>query len=761
MPALAPRLVALALLATPGLARGDFFSSSPGPLAEGHRQLEGKESCTKCHGEGRKVDDQKCLACHEPIARRLAQEKGLHASSRVAGRACYLCHTDHKGRERDLLGFATVVGGGGAAARQRFDHDLTGWPLVQGHRGLTCEQCHRGRSFLKAEGRCESCHRNPHGELRPALRRCERCHDAASFQPRGRSEFDHDSVADARFALEGKHLEVPCAKCHPQGIFRRPGGFAAPDCTPCHDNVHGDGVMGKKRCQLCHAAKVPWRTVKLDHGRHTRFALDGAHSNRPCAACHGPGGQRRPERTCGSCHRDPHRGRFAESPDCAACHTSQSFRGESRFDPGARTAFPLAGKHLAIDCRRCHRGGSPGEWERFDAATVGCLGCHQHKNVHKRQFPDEECLRCHKAGGGIKLKKAAIRELHGPLSRFPLEEGHAGVPCEGCHKNDAYQGTPTVCGPACHADELHRGSLGKDCLACHQGGRWTASRFDHDQTSYPLVGHHELAPCDGCHRGRRFKPTPRGCAACHGASDAHGGTLGHRCERCHSPTGKSLFDHNDAKAADRFRLDGRHGALRCRACHDSTRFKTGRSACVDCHPEPARHAGELGTRCGDCHDAGAWKTIRTGHLAGGARFAGAHDRLPCATCHRGGASRRGTGELCVDCHQGDDVHHLALGPRCGDCHGQESFAPARFQHTSVGCDLRGLHRALPCNDCHTGGHFAAVAPTCVACHRGDAIRARSSPRAPPGHESFTTCGGCHNVNFFVPARPSGDESVCR
>ena len=84
---------------------------------------------------------------------------------------------------------------------------------------------------------------------------------------------------------------------------------------------------------------------------------------------------------------------------------------------------------------------------------------------------------------------------------------------------------------SCHAavvDAIDHGppdGQALSCTRCHEGGHWGATRFHHDETSYPLIGHHETAPCEGCHAGRKFKPTPRGCFACHGASDAHKGTL--------------------------------------------------------------------------------------------------------------------------------------------------------------------------------------------------------------------------------------------
>jgi hypothetical protein len=754
------RRLAFALAVTlSSAAHADFFSQSPGPLADAHKAFEGADQCTKCHTDGRNLSNDKCLACHAPIKKRISEGKGFHASARVAGKPCYLCHTDHKGRGKDIFGFASL---GGIAA---FEHDATGFSLRQKHFGVPCAKCHSqpGRtSYLKAPTNCEGCHKSPHGELRPSLKRCERCHDAASWKSPSRGiDFDHDKSADARFAIDGKHQGVPCLKCHPSWSFRSAGSFGVPDCAPCHDNPHGESLFGRKRCALCHSAKSAWATVRFDHARQTHFPLDGAHAGKPCATCHAPNERKKPERTCETCHADAHKGRFARAGDCGSCHSSSLWKADFRFDHAARTKFPLTGTHADVDCRACHRGRGPADWEKFDAKTVGCMGCHQHANVHKKQFRDDECLRCHAGAGQKKFKKEAVAQFHGPASRFPLSEGHKNVACEKCHKNDVYEGSPTVCGPACHADALHKGALGNECGKCHEGGHWAATRFDHDQTDYPLVGHHQDAPCEGCHEARRFKPTPRKCAACHQSDDRHQGTLGQRCENCHSPTGKSLFDHNDPKFPNRFRIVGKHQGLRCQACHPTTVFPKVPTNCEGCHKEPDVHRGQLGTRCGDCHDAGDWKSIHTGHDAGSWKFGGAHDRVPCAKCHEGGRVRRGTGEFCVACHQNDDIHHNSLGPRCGECHTQQSFAGARFFHNRVGCDLRGVHRTLPCNSCHLGGHFQAVSPYCVSCHRTDAAKGASVAGAPMGHAGFMQCSICHNVNFFNPSRPSGSESVCR
>ena len=38
------------------------------------------------------------------------------------------------------------------------------------------------------------------------------------------------------------------------------------------------------------------------------------------------------------------------------------------------------------------------------------------------------------------------------------------------------------------------------CLRCHEGARWNATKFDHQKTDYPLIGKHLDAKCEGCHK---------------------------------------------------------------------------------------------------------------------------------------------------------------------------------------------------------------------------------------------------------------------
>jgi hypothetical protein len=58
--------------------------------------------------------------------------------------------------------------------------------------------------------------------------------------------------------------------------------------------------------------------------------------------------------------------------------------------------------------------------------------------------------------------------------------------------------------------------------------KWKPSLFDHDKsTDFPLRGAHQNVKCAGCHKLTKmvqgkdvlfYRPTPKECAACHGAN---------------------------------------------------------------------------------------------------------------------------------------------------------------------------------------------------------------------------------------------------
>jgi hypothetical protein len=247
---------------------------------------------------------------------------------------------------------------------------------------------------------------------------------------------------------------------------------------------------------------------------------------------------------------------------------------------------------------------------------------------------------------------------------------------------------------------------------------------------------------------------------CHEDDDAHGRKLGTKCEKCHRETGANIFQHNTMAA---FPLEDAHLKVACKNCHPTLDFKPRPKACFGCHPEPAVHKGQYGTECQSCHDVVAWQRIKPIHDVGNFSLTGSHDGIDCKRCHKDSRPLAGTGNLCINCHREDDIHANSLGPKCGECHTQWSFAPARYDHTTVGCDLQGQHRTLPCFDCHKAGNFGALSSACFSCHRDDAI---ASGVQVPNHAAAETieCGACHNMNYFSPAlgaNAAGTSSVCR
>lgn len=436
--------------------------------------------------------------------------------------------------------------------------------------------------------------------------------------------------------------------------------------------------------------------------------------------------------------------------------------GESARDYGTPRA-PLHRAHNDVACERCHTG--------------------------QGEAPDRKCLSCHSA---IHDKQQAGRGLH-------AQPEVRGQTCARCHRE-------------------HRGRdadlRGLSRLQSRQTGR-----FDHALTGFDLslVRQHELSDagtpreCTDCHRERTaagqvvYADNARGCKPCH--ADFHAGSRLTDCVSCHpqrrrpAVAGSSdlppragasqplvdarssqtawwveRFDH---RAQTRFPLDGRHarGAKpgRCIICHPTPRAPKDFSqdlACGSptCHQKDDRHDGRW-PQCETCHQPSRFADVATSgprpeHRQSPDPLGGAHDRVPCQTCH-GSPQRplRGMSGQCISCHQRDDIHHNALGPRCGDCHTQQSFAGSRFNHATVGCMLRGIHRTLPCADCHKGGNYAGLSPMCISCHRDDAMRAAGAGNTAVAlHAGQTACTHCHNTLSFrqgLASRPSPPESVCQ
>jgi hypothetical protein len=182
-------------------------------------------------------------------------------------------------------------------------------------------------------------------------------------------------------------------------------------------------------------------------------------------------------------------------------------------------------------------------------------------------------------------------------------------------------------------------------------------------------------------------------------------------------------------------------ATDCFACHVPLRGATS-ERCVSCHaisdiglrttkgsplkspgPKTAFHQ-QLSTQdCMACH---------RGHegsaLSQGSRTSFSHDLLlPAASAK------------CATCHTPPDTTiHRGMSANCGQCHSQQGWKPAKFDHAKLFL-LDGDHN-VACATCHVDNDTSRY--TCFGCHvhQPDAIRAKHLDE---GISNFENCVQCH------------------
>jgi hypothetical protein len=522
-------VVSLATLVVPLDTAAQIIS--PGRLAAPHAGLSGIANCTRCHELGTPgISDARCLDCHAPLADRIREGEGFHASDSTSAR-CATCHVDHFGQDFQLVRFDTLS----------FDHNSIGYPLNGAHATADCASCHtpaliteRGvlafewqpggldRTFLGLPTDCTSCHRsdNPHAEQFSG-RECSTCHSEEGWEDA--PGFDHEAT---RYPLTGLHASLDCASCHQPPVAS--GGEApvvryAPllfsECSTCHQDPHAGAMQGS--CATCHSTSG-WSRVDPNavEGRFahasTGFALEGAHDRASCTSCHDPQATRSPTLDlefptasigrvfatpeaveCVSCHIDVHEGALADVPGgstCLACHGQEQWLpalyGITRHNTDSR--FALEGAHLTVACENCHRSAQGALV--LEPAFEACVSCHQEDDPHAGQFAGQGCEACHTVDSFL-------------ISEFDHAEPLAT--CASCHQED----------------DPHEGQFAEQgCEACHTVDSFLIPEFDHSVTDFPLEGGHEGVECAACHQSVessagqpfvRYSPLESTCVACH------------------------------------------------------------------------------------------------------------------------------------------------------------------------------------------------------------------------------------------------------
>jgi len=485
-----------------------FAQLSPGDLSNAHKDLEGLSNCTKCHVLGEKVYNSKCLECHTEIKERIDADEGYHSSSEVKGKECYNCHSDHHGRNFELIRFD----------QKSFNHDLTGYQLTGKHDKLECSKCHnsqfssftgeRKKTFLGLNNKCISCHEDIHNTT--LGNDCQTCHTTQSFKPA--DLFDHSKT---KFVLKGAHTKVECLSCHKNIQSENSKTFSVQNfgrCIDCHQDVH-KGKFGSN-CLECHNEASFRNTVnlqKFDHDR-TNFALVGKHENVECSKCHEESYTVKiNHKLCSDCHEDYHKGELTKDDyrDCSVCHTEKGF-SPSLFGivEHSKTKFALDGSHLAVPCINCHYKND--KWS-FLFNDLSCVACHE--NIHENKisdkfFIDNGCKNCHNSDGW------SVNNFDHSKTGFELIGTHLKTSCRNCHFEDKegstvqiFQGLPRDC-EFCHEDihfQQFRINDKTDCARCHGYLNWEPVNFNHSETDFPLDGAHINVSCEKCHPKKNVK----------------------------------------------------------------------------------------------------------------------------------------------------------------------------------------------------------------------------------------------------------------
>ena len=195
-----------------------------------------------------------CEDCHQ--GRTAKGKTSFEAESRECGARC---HVDilHKGTLGARCTACHVSGTWDALA---FDHDvdafpdgIRGYPLLGEDRSHTCDACHGTERRFKGTPRACSaagCHADDDAHRGQLGDKCERCHAET-----GDNRFDHNAMS--AFRLDGAHLQVRCADCHPSVTFKpRPR-----TCAGCHPEPAVHRGQHAAACERCHTTRS-WAAVR-------------------------------------------------------------------------------------------------------------------------------------------------------------------------------------------------------------------------------------------------------------------------------------------------------------------------------------------------------------------------------------------------------------------------------------------------------------------------------------------------------------------
>jgi hypothetical protein len=744
-----------------------------------------KKNCIECHSDhkGRDLDttevdakkfdhattghvlhgkhkDIKCVDCHKETREKMAIRKdgthymGLTTTCKschlkqdvhlfkddLAKKDCDSCHNEVKWKEA-----------------KEFDHEKDFKFKLEGkHAEMACSRCHTpngdriGPSIYKwpnlKTDSCLACHRPYHKDTLSEKYNggeCSKCHDQTTWKI---PKFNHSITG---MTLNGKHADITCIKCHIQTPGRLEVTYklltgtvklvpqkwtgSKSACISCHKDIHLFGALVSKRfgkldkCQTCHNERNFKEGLNFNHTLDTRFKVDGKHNELTCIKCHtndvASSDLTRKyffkdleKDNCVICHKSPHLQTFSKKnldKRCSSCHVTSGWKETKKsdqFNHNTDTHFSLEGKHTNLKCNSCHKDGANKIYKFGFADKQYCEACHAtvHKNQFSSKFTEKSCLECH----GVDSFKT-LKPFDHNKTNFALDGKHSDpkVRCIQCHKAtseyinykgvdirlknnfkfiDDKKGLCESCHQNVHSGQFSKSTQEKACTVCHSTQNFHQRKpFNHSMTKFPLIGFHEKADCLKCHVKTNF-----------------------------------AFEFKPYNPKHRFAFKGLT-TDNCKVCHKDV------------------HKGEFGNNCKDCHnESKKWKTSQNFHKD--FLLTGVHYSLKCDECHKDQRRLGGMSESCLMCHQKDDRHHGTL-PNCKECHKQEFWEVTSFKHSLTAFPLRGSHRVLGCDSCHSNGMYQGKSSECISCHMKDKSKSVTVNHNIVG---FENCSSCHNQFVF-------------
>ncbi len=353
---------------------------------------------------------------------------------------------------------------------------------------------------------------------------------------------------------------------------------------------------------------------------------------------------------------------------------------------------------------------------------------------------------------------------------FELDGLHRDLPCEACHLNAIFKGTPRDCG-TCHITGSPFNATPKTathipttnlCEACHDTNSFRPDvHFDHAQV---------LGSCISCHNGSiaqgegpNHPATSQDCASCHTVISWSPTKAVDHTQIPMAVAGFCIICHNGVQAAGK---PPGHVAtnLECGDCHltttwlgatfDHTGITTG---CVSCH-NGTKAVGKQGNHmptsslCENCHTTGigtktpSWVPSKFDHTQ--------MTVTTCQTCHNG------TVKISTGFVSSQPTNHVPPIPSaidCGVCHGN---IPSAETWTVLAASIPTLHTGLPvsnCLLCHAGETYAGVPAPYIPMSVSGISPTKKTPLAPPHIPILvgTDCSACHGAAYqaggFGPA----------